>query len=98
MAKQIKPTTKNSPAVRTGNAKNNKPAEAYEKNGTGVAAMKAVIEDGETNKLYGDVIGPGTPAMMVSVGNRNIPDKTKGVETRGNGAATKGRIARGPLA
>ena len=98
MAKQIKPTTKNSSPMVTGKAKNNKPAETYEKNGTGVAAMKAVIEDGETNKLYGDVIGPGTPAMMVSVGNRNIPDKTKGVETRGNGAATKGRIARGPLA
>ena len=98
MAKQIKPTSKNSPAIRTGNAKNNKAAESYEKNGTGVKAMKAVIEDGETNKLYGDAIGPGTPAMMVSAGNRNFPIKTTGVETRGNGAATKGRIARGPMA
>jgi len=26
------------------------------------------------------------------------PIKTSGIETRGNGAATKGRIARGPMA
>ena len=98
IAKIVKPTTKNSSPMRTGHAKNNGPAEQYEKNGTGVAAMKAVIEDGHTNKLFGDVIGPGSPAMMVSAGNRNRPTKTEGVETRGNGAATKGRIARGPMA
>lgn len=98
MAKEIKPTKKNSPAIKTGKNPNNLPAEDYAKNGTGVAAMKAVIEDGETNKLYGDVIGPGTPAMMVSVGNRKIPTKTQGVEIRGSGAATKGRMARGPMA
>ena len=28
---KIKPTTKNSPAIKTGNAKDNKPAEAYAK-------------------------------------------------------------------
>ena len=98
IAKIVKPTTKNSPAIKTGKNPNNKAAEAYAKNGTGVAAMKAVIEDGHTNKLFGELIGPGSPAMMVSAGNRNRPTKTEGVETRGNGAATKGRIARGPMA
>jgi hypothetical protein len=36
-------------------------------------------------------------AGMVSKGNYK-PIKTDGIETRGNGAATKGRIARGPMA
>ena len=40
--------------------------------------------------------------LNISVGNlsknlgKNV--KTSGIETRGNGAATKGRIARGPMA
>ena len=41
-------------------------------------------------------------SVNMSVGNinrRKAPEaKTTGIETRGNGAATKGRIARGPLA
>ena len=41
--------------------------------------------------------------LDVSIGNRSKsagdePTKTDGIETRGNGAATKGRIARGPMA
>jgi len=36
-------------------------------------------------------------AGMVGKGNYK-PIKTTGIETRGNGAATKGRIARGPMA
>ena len=36
-------------------------------------------------------------AGTVSKGNYK-PIKTTGIETRGNGAATKGRIARGPMA
>jgi hypothetical protein len=40
--------------------------------------------------------------MNISVGNisKSIGKgvKTDGIETRGNGAATKGRIARGPMA
>ena len=39
----------------------------------------------------------------ISIGNisksaGDEPTKTDGIETRGNGAATKGRIARGPMA
>jgi hypothetical protein len=41
----------------------------------------------------------GMPARRVSAGNPARDDvKTTGIETRGNGAATKGRIARGPMA
>jgi hypothetical protein len=40
--------------------------------------------------------------LDISVGNlsKNLGKdvKTSGIETRGNGAATKGRIARGPMA
>ena len=40
--------------------------------------------------------------MNISVGNisKSVGKgvKTNGIETRGNGAATKGRIARGPMA
>jgi len=44
-------------------------------------------------------ITPSTGAMRVSMGNPARDNvKTTGIETRGNGAATKGRIARGPMA
>jgi hypothetical protein len=44
-------------------------------------------------------VTPSTGAMRVSMGNPANDDvKTTGIETRGNGAATKGRIARGPMA
>jgi len=33
----------------------------------------------------------------VSIGHNDMVEST-GIETRGNGAATKGRIARGPMA
>ena len=33
----------------------------------------------------------------VSIGNNDMVEST-GIETRGNGAATKGRTARGPMA
>jgi len=40
----------------------------------------------------------GMPARRVSIGNNTRGPKTDGIETRGNGAATKGRLARGPMA
>ena len=40
----------------------------------------------------------GMPARRVSAGNPARDGvKTSGIETRGNGAATKGRMARGPM-
>jgi len=46
--------------------------------------------------------GSDASTVNMSVGNinrRKSPEaKTTGIETRGNGAATKGRIARGPMA
>ena len=100
MATQIKPTTKNSSPMRTGMAKNNKPAEAYMKNGTGVAAeRKATGHDmTDPNTLRADEVNPSTVAMTVAIGNKTRGPKTDGIEVRGSGAATKGRMARGPMA
>lgn len=59
------------------------------------AKRKAV----DPNTLSADKVGPRTAAMRVSLGNPNADDvKTSGIEVRGSGAATKGRMARGPMA
>ena len=58
------------------------------------APTQAVIPPTNNNKYLADV--------NVSVGNNRSndykPTKTTGIVTRGNGAATKGRTARGPMA
>ena len=89
MAKLVPPTTKNSPKVVTGKNPNNKPAETYASRGT---QDKLKYIEG---KQAIDDLNPS--AGTVSKGNYK-PIKTTGIETRGNGAATKGRIARGPMA
>ena len=51
------------------------------------------------NPLRGVDVGPETVAMNVSIGDRGANRIEKeGVVTRGNGAATKGTKARGPMA
>jgi hypothetical protein len=51
------------------------------------------------NTLNARAVTPSSGAMRVSMGNPARDNvKTTGIETRGNGAATKGRIARGPMA
>ena len=53
----------------------------------------------DPNTLSADKVTTRTPAMRVSLGNPNADDiKTSGIEVRGSGAATKGRMARGPMA
>lgn len=89
MAKLVPPTTKNSPKVVTGKNPNNKPASTYAARGT---QDKLHYIEG---KQAIDALNPS--AGTVSKGNYK-PIKTDGIETRGNGAATKGRIARGPMA
>ena len=80
-------------------AKENKPASAYAKPHTMSGKDLAEADYGN-----GHVKMPSRAnSMNVSVGNinRNGYDPTpesEGIETRGNGAATKGRIARGPMA
>lgn len=77
---------------------NNLPASAYAKPHTmsgKTVSVQSVAAGESDNKKY-------MREMNVSVGNSRSndypPTKTSGIETRGNGAATKGRIARGPMA
>lgn len=70
----------------------NKPASAYDQNGTSVAnGMSAVVKKGN-----------GVDELRMSVGNiskhNDRPTKTSGIKIRGTGAATKGVMARGPMA
>jgi hypothetical protein len=53
----------------------------------------------DPNTMKADESMPGgMPARRVSLGNITFEPKSTGIETRGNGCATKGRIARGPMA
>ena len=77
---------------------NNKPASAYAKphtmSGKTVTA-KSVAAGESDNKKY-------MREMNVSVGTNHSndykPTKTSGIKIRGTGAATKGVMARGPMA
>ena len=101
MATNVKATTKNNSPMKVGKNPNNLPADSYAKNGTSVAVSRSVTGHGmvDPNTLASNQTGPGgMSARRVSVGDIASSPKTSGIETRGNGAATKGRIARGPMA
>jgi hypothetical protein len=70
----------------------NKPASAYDQNGTSVAAgMSAVVKKGNAmDELKLSVAGISK--------SQNNEVKTSGIKIRGTGAATKGVMARGPMA
>ena len=98
VAKNIKPTTKNSPKVVVGKNPDNKPAEAYAKPHTmdGKALTKA--NSGLEYKSGAKVMDEMNPSIAgISKGNYKAT-KTDGVKIRGTGAATKGLLARGPMA
>ena len=96
MTKEIKATKKNSPAITLGKARDNKPAEAYAKNGTSVKAGESPFETYATEKSAkeANLTDPIPNGVSFAVSK----PKRAGIETRGNGAATKGRKAYGPLA
>lgn len=78
--------------------KNNLPASAYAKPHT--MSGKAVAISGNPGK---EPNRSKLDAYDISVGNisksaGNEPTKTSGIVTRGNGAATRGITARGPMA
>ena len=63
------------------------------------ADAKGIEVKTDPNTLNASQVSPRTVAMRVSAGNPGADDvKTTGLETRGNGAAIKGRVARGPMA
>jgi hypothetical protein len=92
MVAQVKPTKKNSPPVKTGANRDNKPASAYA--GRAKEALPELAARPNRSKL---------DELDVSIGNYsksagNEPIKTSGIKIRGTGAATKGTMARGPMA
>ena len=53
----------------------------------------------DPNMLNARQLGPRESVQRVSAGDPGRDDvKTTGIKTRGNGCATKGTIARGPMA
>jgi len=76
------------------------PASVYAKPHTmdgkaGTGAKKAK----DPNNLSAEQMSPRTVAARVSAGNPAADDvKTTGIKIRGTGAATKGLMARGPMA
>ena len=63
------------------------------KAGTGAKVVK------DPNTLAANQSTPGTPARRVSGGDPAADNvKTSGIKIRGTGAATKGLMARGPMA
>jgi hypothetical protein len=77
---------------------NNKPAEKYAKPHT----MSGKSVSGSLPAMSTETGAEAIKKMNISVGTISkgnyAPTKTSGLETRGNGAATKGRTARGPMA
>ena len=73
-------------------AVNNKPASAY--TGRYKEAMPALAERPNKSKL--DQYDVSIGAISKSAGDE--PTKTSGIKIRGTGAATKGTMARGPMA
>jgi len=106
MKPQVKPTTKNSPKVVTGDSKgkSNGPAEEYAPAHTmsgkryDAASFQAKMDSVPlaTDKAGKDVDLRDPLPNGVSFGVAR--EKTSGIEMRGAGAATKGRMSRGPMA
>jgi hypothetical protein len=92
MATQVKPTTKNSPAIKTGSNRNNKPASAYVDRSKEATSQLAARPNKSKLDEYDVTIGN----ISKSAGDEKV--KTSGIKMRGTGAATKGLMSRGPMA
>jgi len=104
IAKNVKPTTKDSSRMVTGRNPDNKPASAYAAPHTmsdkAIDYKKAIsfeMYGNKGSKIAGDK-NSKDPVDNVSIGANTVENQNGELETRGNGAATKGRIARGPMA
>jgi hypothetical protein len=81
----------------------NGPASEYAKphtmSGAATDGQSAVHYATDPNTMKADESTPGgMPARRVSLGNITAPAKTTGIKIRGTGAATRGVMARGPMA
>ena len=98
MAKNIKPTKKNSPSIHVGANRDNLPADAYAKNGASVIAGEAPMLHGEYSRTKSakdaNIKDPLSNGVAYGIGTT----KTDGITMRGHGAAIKGIKSRGPMA
>ena len=79
-------------------AKNNLPASAYAKPHTMSGKSVSVEENPgkDPNRSKADTLDMSVGAISKSAGDETV--KTDGIKIRGTGAATKGVMARGPMA
>ena len=77
---------------------NNLSASAYAKPHTMSGAPVGISENpgSGVNRSKADTVNMSIGNISKAAGNETV--KTSGIVTRGNGAATKGTIARGPMA
>jgi hypothetical protein len=77
---------------------NNLPASAYAKPHTmsGAPVVASTNPGSGVNRSKADTVNMSIGNISKAAGNETT--KTSGIVTRGNGAATKGTIARGPMA
>ena len=77
---------------------NNLPASAYAKPHTmsGAPVVASTNPGSPTNRSKADTVNMSVGNISKAAGNETV--KTSGIVTRGNGAATKGITARGPMA
>ena len=77
---------------------NNLPASAYAKPHTmsGAPVVPSTNPGIPPNRSKADTINMSVGNISKAAGNETV--KTTGIVTRGNGAATKGTMARGPMA
>ena len=77
---------------------NNLPASAYAKPHTmsGAPVVASTNPGIPPNRSKADTVNMSVGNISKAAGNETT--KTSGIVTRGNGAATKGTIARGPMA
>jgi len=69
----------------------NKPADKYAANGTSVAdGMSGVVKKGNPMDAL--------KISVAGISKGQLGEKTDGIKIRGTGAATKGTMARGPMA
>ena len=97
MVAQVKPTKKNSPSIHHGANRDNKPAEAYAAPHE-MSGKKVTIQEDSAYETGAEVLNRWNPSIAGISKNNGAPTKTDGVKIRGTGAATKGVMARGPMA
>jgi hypothetical protein len=74
-------------------------AKPHDMKGKAMDAKEPSTTKRDPNTLSSDQVTPKSGAARVSAGNPNRDDvKTTGIKIRGTGAATKGVMARGPMA